>query len=230
MNFKKMITLIEMLALTGIMSVGFSTWVIVETNFPEIHVQVETENVFNTNEFLTIKNITFSDYDANGFYVDYIYSSDTSTRSKTGYLEFDIIVNLSKCSMFEENLSFEFSMSTNPNNSKFDLIGNSSIIKRESSTYSLNDSSNTKGNISEAIKTKTEYTITVAGAQVVRYKLDDSFEIATSNRSDILTCKLKYSFELTNDKFNEFYGKSNDALTTNNGIDFSITALMKGNE
>ena len=58
MNFRKMITLIEMLALTGVMSVGFSTWVIVETSFPEIQIQVETENVFNTNEYLEIKNLS----------------------------------------------------------------------------------------------------------------------------------------------------------------------------
>ena len=94
MNFRKMITLIEMLALTGVMSVGFSTWVIVETSFPEIQIQVETENVFNTNEYLEIKNIVLSDYNENGFYPDFIYT-DAQDKTKAK-LFVDYYVNLEK--------------------------------------------------------------------------------------------------------------------------------------
>ena len=109
MNFRKMITLIEMLALTGVMSVGFSTWVIIETEFPYIQVQVETENVFNTNDYLEIKNIAFSDYNENGFYDDFTYVEDT-TGNLIGYLEFEIEVDLSKCGIFNGNLKFDISV------------------------------------------------------------------------------------------------------------------------
>ena len=103
MNFRKMITLIEMLALTGVMSVGFSTWVIVETSFPEIHVQVETEKVLNYNKYIKFKNIVFSDYDEFGFYNDFVYSDDHNTsgegagRSLSSTISTTAIINLDEC-------------------------------------------------------------------------------------------------------------------------------------
>ena len=104
MNFKKMITLIEMLALTGVMSVGFSTWVIVETSFPEMQVKVETENVFNTNDYLKIKNFSFSDYSDKGFYLDFIYTETPSTTQAQIFL--DIEINLVEWRKLIDDSSF----------------------------------------------------------------------------------------------------------------------------
>lgn len=128
MNFKKMITLIEFLALTGVMSVGFSTWVIVETNFPEIKLQVETENVFNTNEYLTIKNYAFSDiyYELNedgsikksGFFKDFVYDVSVAESNYVCQFVAEVEVNLNVTTSFIKNnmYSFIFSLSCTSNN------------------------------------------------------------------------------------------------------------------
>ena len=220
MNLKKMITLIELLALTGVSSVGFSTWVIVETIFPEAHIQVETENVFNTN--VIIQNVSFSDYNSNGFYNNFIYEDDTSSNL-TGYLEFDIVVDLSMCLFISGPIKFELSFETNASNS-YDIIkeANNSII-RESTTYSINSSTPINGTIKRTTLSKTEYPVVVAGATVTKYKLDDTFSIDTSNRTNTLIVHLKYGFTLTS--LSNLI-KKNEEL--NQGIVFNIKSILKG--
>lgn len=88
MNFKKIATTIELLAITSVVSVGFSAWAIVETTSPTVTATIETENVINNNEYLTIKNVIFSDYKYSDtasdrvFYPDFNYSNTSRTQAK----------------------------------------------------------------------------------------------------------------------------------------------------
>lgn len=88
MNFKKVAFTIELLALTSVMSVGFSAWAIVETTFPTVTATIETENVINNNEYLDIKDILFSDYKYSDtasercFYPDFDWSVSSRTKAK----------------------------------------------------------------------------------------------------------------------------------------------------
>lgn len=135
MNFRKMITLIEMLALTGVMSVGFSTWVIVETSFPEIQIKVETENVFNTNEYLEIKNIILSDYNEDGFYDEFNYNSSVVPYA---YLYADLYINLARWRELNYNASFtNLSFDININSSRFTMyVPNNLECYHTSSSFS----------------------------------------------------------------------------------------------
>ena len=99
MNLKKIATTIELLAVTSVISVGFSAWAIVETEFPTVTATIETENVINNKEYLTIKNIIFSDYKYSAtaservFYPDFNYSVTSRTQAK---LFAQIDVNLTR--------------------------------------------------------------------------------------------------------------------------------------
>ena len=93
MNFKKIATTIELLAITSVVSVGFSAWSIVETTSPTVTATIETENVIDNNTFITIKNMTFSDFyyeldESNnvtkyGFFQDNVF--DTSKLNNTSW-------------------------------------------------------------------------------------------------------------------------------------------------
>ena len=50
MKVKKLITLIETLAMTGLVSVGFSSWLIIETNPAILEGKVNVEDVFDNND------------------------------------------------------------------------------------------------------------------------------------------------------------------------------------
>lgn len=222
MNFKKMITLIELLALTGVVSVGFSTWVIVETSFPEAHVQIETEKVVNTNLYLKIKNAVFSDYDSNGFFIDFIYSENTSTegdnpgRSLTGYLEFDIEVDLSQCSYLNGKFNFDISIDTNVDgySSNYIFMNACNSIKRVSAIYSVAGS--TGQNLGEKVLTPLNGVLS-----------DNTLSITTDNVSDYLILKLKYGFTFTDfaDFLNCIKGPFNDGTS----IPFNIVCYLGGN-
>ena len=221
MNFRKMITLIEILALTGVMSVGFSTWVIIETEFPYIQVQVETENVFNTNDYLEIKNIAFSDYNENGFYDDFTYVEDT-TGNLIGYLEFEIEVDLSKCGIFNGNLKFDISVDSYVNglsNDSNNLFLNSckSAFRSNTSSYLITDGNSENKKINELD----------VSISPINGKFTDTIKITTTNVTDslILTFKYGFSFEKMEDFINctiDFYDK------VPVGVPFHISVMLGG--
>ena len=101
MKIKRLITLIESLALTGLVSVGFSSWLIVGSNPSILTAGVNVEEVIDNNDYIGIKNTIFSDYNysgnatngTGGFYNDFVFSTE---YSNTGVLEFDIEINFSK--------------------------------------------------------------------------------------------------------------------------------------
>ena len=220
MNFRKMITLIEMLALTGVMSVGFSTWVIVETSFPEIQVKVETENVVNVDEYLKIKNVVFSDYNTNGFYTDFIYGD--TTNNLTGYLEFDIEVDLSMCTFISGSLEFEIGISTLvASKSSFDLVGYATTISREESSYTISDSSSTSGIVSKN-SNLLDNNIKISNPSYST-TINDVFSITESNRQNMLTISLKYGFTLKADDLKTLCTLNGNGI----GIKTTVTALVR---
>ena len=105
MNFKKIATTIELLAITSVISVGFSVWTIVETTFPTVTATIETENVINNNDYLDIKNVYFSDYCETGFYQDFVFSSIDSNKAK---LYVDIDINLTRWNELIESKSYTY--------------------------------------------------------------------------------------------------------------------------
>lgn len=92
MGIKKILTTIELLATTGIFSVGFSSWAIISGAQVDPTIAVNADSVIKTNDYIEIKNMIMSDYGSangyRGFYTNWIYSEGTSNVAK---VEFDII-------------------------------------------------------------------------------------------------------------------------------------------
>lgn len=181
MKVKRLITLIETLAMTGLVSVGFSSWLIVSD--PKIvDGMVNVEEVYDNNDYLIIKNMHFSDYyyDINtkkgGFYPDYTYTNDLTKLTSTGILEFDIIIDLNKYRnelittpssvKLNLNLSYSVHYDTNQNVIKaFDII-----------SRSLNGAQDETGGFSSV------YTCTYDSQDSISYSITDrSTEIAYTN-------------------------------------------------
>ena len=245
MKFKKLFTLIEMLSLTGLISVGFSSWLIVETEFPSISGTIKAENVVN-NEFLKIRTMSFSDYDGTtttpGYYIDFVYNSN---RSNTGYLEVVIDIDLKT---FKTKV-----VSTNNYKLLLNLITNSTIpvtgnnvlfydlmLKEDATnpmtmtyTYTLSTSSTsvtypTSGSLTPSIiyKPGIEYNSGNVSFTQSSNSLFTSFEIEGSDADQSLTLNLKYSFTLDTTKATAdvFF----PMLAVKKGITFSMNAAMEG--
>ena len=137
MNFKKIATTIELLAITSVVSVGFSAWSIVETISPTVTATIETENIINSKDCLTINNMSFSDYDEKGFFKDFIYS-DTSTaivgtdRIYTGYLDVKVEIHISNCLKYISNGNYKFTFELSNNASDTSPVN---IIAKASATW-----------------------------------------------------------------------------------------------
>ena len=209
MNFKKMITLFELLALTGVMSVGFSTWVIVETQFRYITAPIETENVFNTNEFLIIKNASFSDYNEEGFYLDYLYEEEQT--KEYAKIFFDIEVNLKKWRELVDDSSFsklDFNLSLKPSSYLFTWISNTCS---SSYKYKLN------GENKEINKESITY--------IDKYWKDSfTIEYSSFKTSDSLFISADFKINIKN--FGDLY--NNTQQENFKGFSFDVTASMGG--
>lgn len=163
MNFKKIATTIELLAITSVVSVGFSAWSIVETTFPTVTATIETENVIDNNTFITIKNMTFSDFyyelDENknvtkyGFFQDNVF--DTSKLNNTCILEVEVEVNLNMCSDYITNnvYQFDFGLNCSKNMARNNFVQQASSITLEvASSFTDLDLSNKISKIADPIQ------------------------------------------------------------------------------
>lgn len=251
MKIKRLITLIEMLSLTGLISVGFSSWLIVETELLSLEGTIKAENVIDNNDYLEIKTMSFSDYDSSGFFVDFVFDSN---RSMTGYLDVVIDVDLQE---FKTGV-------TSSNNYKFmlNLVSESDyqikginylfydLMKDESVTYnytiSTASSSSTfpsSGNQftpSTVYIPNTTYTINSTSFTQSATSFFSSLVINNGSSSDLsLRLNLKYSFTVDVDKLLVITGnteeKTSEAInlffntfSAFKGVDFRMIASMEG--
>lgn len=188
MKFKKLITLIETLALTGLVSVGFSSWLIIETNPAILQGRVNVEEVYDNNDYLTIKNMSFSDYCNGGFYDDYKYGTESLTNP--GVLEFDIVINLNK---YREELktspsSVELDIQLSYYEQiKFDDEGNPNfldIITRSLSSTSSDDS--LKGSFNSIFSCKYDNNDSNSFTKIIQTKVAYSNETPSPNIDTII--------------------------------------------
>ena len=169
MKVKKLITLIETLAMTGLVSVGFSSWLIIETNPAILEGKVNVEDVFDNNDYVVIKNVSFSDWFGGvdgGFYTDYIFST---TYSSTAVLEFDVVIDLNK---------YRTELKTTPSSASLDIqLGYSKLHNGE-----------TNGNFLDVISRSLTKTASSADKQgslttVFSYKYDNGTVTSLGNVS-----------------------------------------------
>lgn len=101
MKIKKILAMIEILAVTCLVSVGFSSWVVVNT-YPEYKdINVATEGVINVSDYISDIKMSFSEVAKEGFVND--YSLDSSSPN-IGYLKAEYTFNLD---LFKQSENFE---------------------------------------------------------------------------------------------------------------------------
>lgn len=248
MKIKKIITLIEMLSLTGLISVGFSSWLIVETELASLEGTIKAENVIDNNRYLEIKTMSFSDYDTSGFFIDFVYDSN---RSMTGYLDVVIDVDLQEFKTgvtSSNNYKFNLNLVTE---SKYNLLGTNylfyDLMKDETITYNytLSTASGSStypstGNPyvpSTIYVPNTTYTVNSTSFTQSATSFFSSFTISNGSSSDLsLRLNLKYSFTVDTNKLIEITGlEEAKAITSffgiispSKGVNFKMIASMEG--
>lgn len=71
MKIKKILAMIEVLAVTSMLSVGFSSWTFVNNPEPEtIVADVTTEDVFHVNDFFTLDKMEMFEFSNHGLFYD----------------------------------------------------------------------------------------------------------------------------------------------------------------
>lgn len=97
MRVKRVLTILELLATTGVVSVGFSSWAMITGNSINAQIEVLGDDLLDTDKYFLVKNIDMSDHAAvngyYGFYTNHIY---TKVLSNVAIIEFDIIFDYTR--------------------------------------------------------------------------------------------------------------------------------------
>lgn len=100
MGFRKVALLTEIFALTAMSSVGFSSWLAIQTTPVSNEINVNVENIVNTDKYVTIDNMRFSELSTSGFVDDNIINGTASTIAS---LDFDITFDLNTYRTIDKN-------------------------------------------------------------------------------------------------------------------------------
>lgn len=224
MNFKKIATTIELLAITSVVSVGFSAWAIVETTFPTVTATIETENIINNKNCLTINNMIFSDYDEKGFFKDFIYTDPSTAvigtdRLYTGYLDVEVEIHISNCIEYISNGNYKFTFELSNNASDTSPVN---IIAKASATSgslvltaSCSDSNviiNEPVNVENPTSNNS-------------YTLINSVSFSNNATTGSMFLNLTYGITLSSGDFSSMYSNISDG--TYSGISFNLKAYLE---
>lgn len=204
MRFKKLVATIELLAITSVMSVGFSAWAVVTTNSSSNTATIEVENVINNNDFLEIKNILLSDYSDSGFYNEFNFDVAVVDYA---YLYVDLSINIDKWKELSNDSTYTYL------NFDINIQASASITSYVKSNLSCE---HTSPNTTE------EFSSTEAVLNTNEW--NDSFKLTYSNVSSLssLSIYLKYKIVPSNVTY------LINALKSSSGGTFTIQAEMKG--
>ena len=228
MNFKKIATTVELLAITSVVSVGFSAWSIVETTSPTVTATIETENVINNNDYLKINNMIFSDYDSKGFFINFIYTDPNDTtidasknigRSYIGYLDVEVEINVERCKEYISNGNYKFTFELSNNASDTSPVN---IIAKASATSgslvltaSCSDSNviiNEPVNVENPTSNNS-------------YTLINSVSFSNNATTGSMFLNLTYGIKLSSGDFSSMYSNISDG--TYSGISFNLKAYLE---
>ncbi len=207
MKIKKLLSLLEIFAVTSVVSVGFSTWTMVVTTAQTVEGNIQAEDVFDINECIEIKDMLFSDYNSAGFYQDFSPTAETTT---TGILEFDVEVDLEKCSKLGSfnSLDFDLDLTCTTTFPTFSSLVSSITL---TATYSIDGSDIANvGNITSTTAIP---------------KQSDSFNIVCNNNQTLLVLNLKYAMEFGSN-FSLFYTASSSSVFK--GLNFDLLVMIGG--
>lgn len=226
MGFRKVALLTEIFALTAMSSVGFSSWLAIQTTPVSNEINVNVENITNLNDYITINHIIMSDYNNSGFYDDFTYSD---TTYDTGYIETSIDVNLEKFkSEVSSNSTYYFDIDL-ISKSTLSILGTTYdffevvLIQSVTYTYSLTNTSGTVAypTTSESI---TEYNVT--NYTTNENTISSPITINGGSSDTYLNIILKYKIKVNSSvvSLETFF----PTLTAYKGVKFTLVAVMEG--
>ena len=220
MKIKKLITLIEMLSLTGLISVGFSSWLVIHTDFKTAGGTIIAEEVINYNDYIKVKNVTMSDASDTGFVLD----STIGNSTNKGYLSADIEISLAPFSGLVDNIPVSLVVTQTIISGKgYRVIGNSSISLVDSYSYSYDNIKFTNVS-SENIESLDVVEKSNVGFNYY-YRNGKKINV-TKNVSNYLYLKMEYQFTFSGDSYKNFYTH----VSNGNGYNFTISAQIEMEE
>ena len=224
MNFKKIATTIELLAITSVVSVGFSAWSIVETISPTVTATIETENIINSKDCLTINNMSFSDYDEKGFFKDFIYSDPSTAiigtdRIYTGYLDVKVEIHISNCLKYISNGNYKFTFELCNNASDTSPVNIIAKASKSINNFVLTASCNDSNVIlKEPVSVENP-------SSNNSYTLINSVLFSNSATTGSMFLYLSYGITLNAEDFTSMYSNILDG--TYSGISFNLKAYLE---
>lgn len=210
MGFRKVALLTEIFALTAMSSVGFSSWLAIYSPIISANGMVNVESISNQNDYMNINSMLFSEYNADGFYNDFVGGSEIS---KTATLYVEIEVDLDKCKdVFGSytKLNFDFELSCLTTRIKLFALANSVTMIYD---YFIDNGSVTENNPS---------TLNDLNGSTK----ESSISIACSTYTGSLFVHLYYKINLT-DEYETFYS----VVTATNPleeINFDLKCYLEG--
>lgn len=135
MKIKKLLAMIEILAVTSLVSVGFSSWTIVYNPDPQYEdINIVAEDIINVSDYVSNISMSFSEFAKEGFVSDNTFNSSSSN---IGYLNiqytFDLESFINEQNFTGNSLSFETQLGYSSSTYPFNIIeyydDNNSSIK-----------------------------------------------------------------------------------------------------
>ena len=241
MKVKKLITLLEILSVTCMVSVGFSSWLITDSPKVQVKGDIETYDIVNHNKYVSVSNMSISDYNNDGFYTDYVFSDGATNVCK---VEFDMTMNYNlymkdlygydtsswKVNDFEFDVDLGYSKNLSYSNnawSFFDLIGRSSASSTTGS-YGIDSTPSTSLSITHTRNisvNNTSYSITTYDAKP---SCNNVFSISNIPiTAYYINIHLVYSFTIDNFNSGDYVGDYMNLLYI--GIPFMVSfVVMEG--
>ena len=199
-----MLTLFEILSLTTLVSVGFSSWVIVENTNQSVNAGVSVETVVNNNNYLSIKNVMFSEYvfvDGNSSSSGFYNNNSYTAVENVAILSYEVVLSSYQILASTSNVIFDISLGYSGTvSSALD------IINKSSHSLKIND------NDVEISSMPNQEPITFTYSQSY-----------TSNSTISLVCEHSFTFSSALNKYNFI-----KELASKQGLPLIITASVKG--
>lgn len=212
MKFRKVVSLIELLAVTSLFSVGFSSWYISDiTN--TIDGTIKVENFINADDYIDITNFTFSKLAKEGFV------NDETIEGNVGYLSLELTLDLAtynrKIGFVNNTLGFDLELNSDISLMPFNLIN---YYDDTLSTSSYIIGSNDAVNIEREL-VKTESTLS--------YYFDITSNYLTTQPE--MTLKINYAFDVSSQITTSFEEDIYNVLDSKE-LSFNIVVALRSGE
>ena len=223
MKIKKTVLLIELLMVTSMVSIGFSSWAITNGNPASISIFAGADEVNTTQECIEMGGISFSDYGELGF----VNNNSMSKSNLIGYLTYTVKIDLVRCRLLGigSNIKLENTLVNNLDKTSitYALLSNDSVSISKTCEYNFSN------DIEEGEYQDYSDSISLIKKQETTkiYSVSDELKFTNLPGSDsgvlYMNVNMKYAFTFSSyDNYSSFYN-----AIKGKGIHFNAASILK---